>query len=91
MGNDFEITVVTDDEYWANTKIESAMEEIRRIENLLSPGRKIVKPTRSTNIQALHLRKLTKKYLIYASTKAAAPKIAASASLSSLNNSFTLF
>jgi len=36
MGNDFEIIVVTDDEYWANTKIESAMEEIRRIENLLS-------------------------------------------------------
>ncbi len=35
-GNDFEITVVKDGEYWANTKIELAMEEIRRIENLLS-------------------------------------------------------
>ena len=36
MGNRFEITVVADDEYWANERIDEAVEEIRRIEKLLT-------------------------------------------------------
>lgn len=36
MGNAFEITVVADDEVWANEKIEMAIAEIKRIEKLLT-------------------------------------------------------
>lgn len=36
MGNAFEITVVCDDEQWAAEKIDIAIEEIRRIERLLT-------------------------------------------------------
>jgi FAD:protein FMN transferase len=36
MGNTFEITVVADDEGWANEKISLAISEIRRIEGLLT-------------------------------------------------------
>src|SRR3954469_22291164 len=36
MGNRFEISVVSDDEQWANNLIESAIFEIRRIEQLLT-------------------------------------------------------
>lgn len=36
MGNIFEITVVADDETWANEKLHLAVEEIRRIEKLLT-------------------------------------------------------
>jgi thiamine biosynthesis lipoprotein len=36
MGNRFEISVVTDDEEWAAHRIEEAVEEIRRIEKLLT-------------------------------------------------------
>ena len=36
MGNTFEITVVADDEEWASEKITRAIEEIRRIEKLLT-------------------------------------------------------
>ena len=36
MGNQFEITVVADDEDWANERIDEAVEEIRRIEKLLT-------------------------------------------------------
>ena len=36
MGNRFEITVVSDDESWANECIESAVDEISRIEKLLT-------------------------------------------------------
>lgn len=36
MGNHFEITVVADDETWAGEKINMAIEEIRRIEKLLT-------------------------------------------------------
>jgi thiamine biosynthesis lipoprotein len=36
MGNRFEISVVADDEEWANERIEEAIEEIRRIEKLLT-------------------------------------------------------
>jgi FAD:protein FMN transferase len=36
MGNRFEISVVSDDEQWANNLIESAILEIRRIEDLLT-------------------------------------------------------
>jgi FAD:protein FMN transferase len=36
MGNRFEITVVADDETWAGEKINMAIEEIRRIEKLLT-------------------------------------------------------
>lgn len=36
MGNAFEITVVADDEVWANEKIEMAITEIKRIEKLLT-------------------------------------------------------
>ena len=36
MGNRFEITVVSSDEAWANTKIAMAIAEIQRIERLLS-------------------------------------------------------
>lgn len=36
MGNAFEITVVADDENWATSKIELAVEEIKRIEKLLT-------------------------------------------------------
>ncbi len=36
MGNHFEITVVADDRIWANEKIDLAIEEIRRIERLLT-------------------------------------------------------
>jgi len=36
MGNQFEITVVGDDEDWANERIDEAVEEIRRIEKLLT-------------------------------------------------------
>ncbi len=36
MGNRFEISVVTDDEEWAAQRIEEAVEEIRRIERLLT-------------------------------------------------------
>jgi thiamine biosynthesis lipoprotein len=36
MGNHFEITAVTDDTYLANAAIESAADEIRRIEKLLT-------------------------------------------------------
>ncbi len=36
MGNHFEITVVGDDEQWANEKIEIGVKEIQRIEKLLT-------------------------------------------------------
>lgn len=36
MGNHFEISVVSDDEHWANEKIEAGVQEIRRIEKLLT-------------------------------------------------------
>jgi thiamine biosynthesis lipoprotein len=36
MGNRFEISVVADDEAWANKRIDEAIEEIRRIEKLLT-------------------------------------------------------
>jgi thiamine biosynthesis lipoprotein len=36
MGNRFEITVAADDEEWANERIDEAVEEIRRIEKLLT-------------------------------------------------------
>lgn len=36
MGNTFEITVVADDETWANEKLYLAVEEIKRIEKLLT-------------------------------------------------------
>jgi thiamine biosynthesis lipoprotein len=36
MGNRFEISVVADDEAWANERIDEAIEEIRRIEKLLT-------------------------------------------------------
>jgi FAD:protein FMN transferase len=36
MGNAFEITVVADDEVWANKKIDMAIAEIKRIEKLLT-------------------------------------------------------
>lgn len=36
MGNSFEITVVADDETWANEKLRLAVEEIKRIEKLLT-------------------------------------------------------
>ena len=36
MGNQFEMTVVADDEDWANERIDEAVEEIRRIEKLLT-------------------------------------------------------
>src|SRR5689334_504872 len=36
MGNRFEITVVSDNEDWANERIEEAVSEIRRIEKLLT-------------------------------------------------------
>src|ERR1051326_2200385 len=36
MGNRFEISVVSDDPVWANECIEEAVEEIRRIERLLT-------------------------------------------------------
>src|SRR5919199_1224846 len=36
MGNHFEISVVSDDEVWANEKIDMAVEEIRRIEKILT-------------------------------------------------------
>lgn len=36
MGNRFEITVVSDNENWANERIEDAVAEIRRIEKLLT-------------------------------------------------------
>ncbi len=36
MGNRFEISVVTDDEQWANARIDEAVSEIKRIEKLLT-------------------------------------------------------
>ncbi|HSN60846.1 MAG TPA: FAD:protein FMN transferase, partial [Ferruginibacter sp.] len=36
MGNAFEITVVAEDEQWANEKIDMAIGEIKRIEKLLT-------------------------------------------------------
>jgi len=36
MGNRFEITVVADNEHWATDRIDEAVAEIRRIENLLT-------------------------------------------------------
>jgi thiamine biosynthesis lipoprotein len=36
MGNRFEISIVSDDELWANNLIDSAIAEIRRIERLLT-------------------------------------------------------
>ena len=36
MGNQFEISVVADDETWALERIEEAIREIRRIEKLLT-------------------------------------------------------
>src|SRR5215208_3483275 len=36
MGNRFEITVVSDDQNWAQKKIDEAIEEIKRIEKLLT-------------------------------------------------------
>jgi len=36
MGNHFELSVVADDEKWANEKIDAGIEEIRRIERLLT-------------------------------------------------------
>src|SRR5258705_13871627 len=36
MGNRFEISAVADDESWANERIAEAVEEIRRIERLLT-------------------------------------------------------
>jgi thiamine biosynthesis lipoprotein len=36
MGNRFEISVVADDEAWANERIDETIEEIRRIEKLLT-------------------------------------------------------
>ncbi|MBK0379747.1 FAD:protein FMN transferase [Mucilaginibacter segetis] len=37
MGNRFEINVLGHDENWANTRIDSAINEINRVEQLLSP------------------------------------------------------
>ena len=45
MGNRFEISVVSEDEKWANERIESAISEIHRIEQLLTT----FKPTSQTN------------------------------------------
>ena len=45
MGNRFEISVVSEDEKWANERIESAILEIHRIEQLLTT----FKPTSQTN------------------------------------------
>lgn len=36
MGNNFELSVVADDEHWANEKIDSGINEIKRIEKLLT-------------------------------------------------------
>lgn len=36
MGNRFEISVVSDDEKWANSSIDGAVTEIARIERLLT-------------------------------------------------------
>jgi thiamine biosynthesis lipoprotein len=36
MGNNFELSVVADDERWANKKIDSGINEIKRIERLLT-------------------------------------------------------
>jgi len=36
MGNNFELSVVADDERWANEKIDSGINEIKRIEQLLT-------------------------------------------------------
>ena len=36
MGNRFEISIVSHDEAWANECIQDAVEEIRRIEKLLT-------------------------------------------------------
>src|ERR1035437_7498542 len=36
MGNRFEISVVSDDEHWAEQRIDDAVEEISRIEQLLT-------------------------------------------------------
>ncbi len=45
MGNRFEISVVSEDEKWANERIENAILEINRIEQLLTT----FKPTSQTN------------------------------------------
>lgn len=36
MGNHFELTVVSDSEHWANERIEAGIDEIKRIEKLLT-------------------------------------------------------
>ena len=36
MGNKFELSVVSDDEIWANNKIDDGINEIKRIEKLLT-------------------------------------------------------
>lgn len=46
MGNRFEITVVSDDADWANHRIDDAVQEIRRIEELLTT----FKDTSETNL-----------------------------------------
>ena len=46
MGNRFEISVVSEDENWANERIENAISEISRIEQLLTT----FKPDSQTNL-----------------------------------------
>ncbi len=46
MGNRFEISVVSEDEIWANERIENAISEISRIEQLLTT----FKPNSQTNL-----------------------------------------
>jgi thiamine biosynthesis lipoprotein len=46
MGNTFEITIVTTNEFWANSKIDLAIAEIKRIEQLLTT----FSPTSQTNL-----------------------------------------
>ena len=63
MGNRFEISVVADDAVWAHECIEKAVEEIRRIENLLTTFNESSQTNLSTGMQALLLCRSTTKYL----------------------------
>jgi thiamine biosynthesis lipoprotein len=51
MGNAFEITVVSDDENSANQHIDAAIDEIRRIEKLLTTFSEKARPISSTEMQ----------------------------------------
>lgn len=72
MGSQFQITIVASDSTWANKQIDLAIEEIERIENLISewrPNTQVSEVNRNAGIKPVNVDKelfgLTKRALEY--------------------------